>query len=748
MVGIPDNLHQVFNRFNLERTQRKLHDRFPGHYRAVVVETNDPLNMHRVRFKCPELHNFDLKPEECPFAVTAFEHGGKGTGSWSSPTIGDIIWVSFEKQHPYGPIWTGHAEPTRRRFYKLHATYQKPNIYVDEEGKSQGEDSFDWDPDYLPKDGRPYSQGLKDRYGTMFVMDATGFFPDEHKDKPAPNGSDAITESTVEFKENKEQPKANDPDSKMVAYITKVGHYFIIADMGYKWDEEFKGEFEEDYDDEKKRINNIKKLLHEDEAKTLEEDNQVYDQRRIEMRTDYGHKLEMRDVGYAAKGGYAAQSGKVESKGRENDFFEKENKKSDWDEKDQRWVKYRTKGGMLMQFMDMGFHPQEDTFVRRNRLEEIAGDVDKEDDEWQERDARQMRFITRYGFKFVLDDRGTDEKEADEKEEMHGNGWLLKGRRYAAWDSYQSGADSEDSPGRTIPQVSGGSPAYSPKFGEQSDPKGGRGFGIDVNEKNDLNRMLLYTPMSKALELNDRFGYVFLTTDMKQAISREWKYKSENEFATSICMGISDPEENTYSLKLDRSNAYNSLTTPMDQTFEARDGWVPTSEAFVEARDYQGRATVMSEELKLSSIHDHRQLQYLVLKDDSNVVLLHNKGGSKLQIYCVSDIEIISDADIKFTCQNYTVNCQKHVINAGGGQHVVDSSRHGSTVDLFAPNSNAFHVGCLPGPGAGPSSPQGDNAPSVSPDATPKLIPTNRKKKANQPYSDVSEEVIKDVEQL
>ena len=94
-----------------------LNKRFPGHYRALVVETNDPLNMMRIKFKCPDMHDFDLTPEQCPWAVPAPELGGKRAGRFVHPVIGDWVWITFERQHPYGPIWTGFADPTRRKVY-------------------------------------------------------------------------------------------------------------------------------------------------------------------------------------------------------------------------------------------------------------------------------------------------------------------------------------------------------------------------------------------------------------------------------------------------------------------------------------------------------------------------------------------------------------------------------------------------------------------------------------------------------
>ncbi len=736
-MKINDNINKIYSKFNRERLQPSLYTRYPGFYRALVVETNDPLNMHRIRFIMPEMHNFSLKdkPEDCPWAVPTFQHGGKGSGSWTSPCIGDYVWITFEKQHPYGPIWAGHAEPTRRRFYKLHAVFHKSNIYVDDQGQPKSVDTIAWEDTYLPKDNRPYSQGIKDRYGNMLLIDMTGFYPKEHEKPASTAGSDAIKGSPQEFREQKEKPKNNEPDLKMMAMVSKYGNYFIIGDQGYDWKAEFEGDFEKDHDKEKARTFNLKKLLNENEPKGEERD-----QRRIELRTEYGHKFEMRDVGWSSKKGWAATSGKTVSKSRPNDLFESPNTQSKYDKMDERWTKIRTKGGMLMQFMDMGFHPQDDDFVKRARVEEIGGKVDEEESSWQDRDARQMRFITRWGIKFVLDDRGSDEKQADTKESKHANGFLIKGRRKANWSKYLSNADNEEVKFRSLPTTSSGTPAYTPKHGDQGTEFG---FGIDVNEKNDLNRMLLYTPMSKALELNDKFGYIFLTTDMKKSISKPWLYKKENEFATSICMGISDPEKNTYSLKLDRSNTYTSLTTPLDQTWEARDGFVPSAEGFMEARDMDNRALIMSKYLKLAALHDPTVLKYLVLDDNTTFILLHNLQN-KIQLYSNTDIEIKAAANIRLhSGSDTTIKCSKFVVDASGTQFVVDGGGFGSTKPMFAPESHAYHIGVKAGTGAGPSSPKGGSAPPVIQAPTPNQIPAFRKKKSNNPYPDISMEVIK-----
>ena len=154
----------VWGGFFEERT-RDLFHRFPGWYRAIVVDTNDPQRMGRVRFKCPELHNFDIESQQCPWAIPAPSFGGKGAGSWVSPMRGDHVWIAFEKSHPYGPIWTAAADPTRRQMYPLPAVAGKTPKPVVVEGEENPKAPEDFDEQYHPKDGRPMSTGMHDRYG-------------------------------------------------------------------------------------------------------------------------------------------------------------------------------------------------------------------------------------------------------------------------------------------------------------------------------------------------------------------------------------------------------------------------------------------------------------------------------------------------------------------------------------------------------------------------------------------------------
>ena len=72
---------------------------FPGLYRAICVDSNDPRQMHRLLVQVPD--------------VTALE-----TSSWATPcqppgravhvpAAGDGVWVMFEAGDPDYPVWMG-----------------------------------------------------------------------------------------------------------------------------------------------------------------------------------------------------------------------------------------------------------------------------------------------------------------------------------------------------------------------------------------------------------------------------------------------------------------------------------------------------------------------------------------------------------------------------------------------------------------------------------------------------------------
>lgn len=780
-MQMTDNISQVWNSFFQQRTVN-LFNRFDGQYRAIVVETNDPLQMYRVRFKCPELHDFNLKPEECPFAVPAFALGGKNAGSWEAAMIGDTIWISFEKAHTYGPIWTGFAPGTRRKRYPLEQIYTKSPLAVDADGKPKDKPQ-DFDVDYLPKDFRPMSTGWRDRYGNSEINSFVGFFPIEHKEKPAPTGADGVSRSQFNVGD---KPKVNEPDRKYMGKLSKYGNYSICSDVGYFWnkDNDF-GEFkgigdplddggEEERTFEVDRYKYFLKLLNENEPNSIKDNNGKSDQRRFEIRTRAGHKFEMRDVGWSQKdGGLCGSVKKQNVKSRVEDGKYGGQILSKWEKSDERWMKFRTKGGHLIQMMDMGFNPEDDNFYKRKLIEECGSKPDLEDDaEWTKRDARQMRFVTRYGFKFVLDDRGTHTQKAEEEHQPHGNGLLLKGRRQAEAD-----------PDKGTP----------------------RGFGIEFNEKDELNTTRWYSPKSKLVELNDRKDYALVCTDMNGFISEEWKGLKENEFAKSIGMSF-DPEKDTYHLKLDKHNGYIRLKTSagndnsrnstngekfdkgdcwpeqnatekemekvdpvgLNQGLECRDGIRGGGEdgAWAELVDCDHRGIWFTRKNQMGIWRSRMgKDQFLMIMDkdgDEKIVIRHNEDGP-IQIYCKQDVQIKAERDITLQAgRDISLKADRDIIfeaqrqltgksgttidlDASGGQWQLAPDHTIQNVQDNAPQHTGFLPGAFPGPGAqsdtgGPSNPL-DGKPLTPLDQNPRE-PVDRGHTDNEPFDAVPDKVI------
>jgi len=765
-----DNLSEVWTSFFQQRTVN-LFNRFDGMFRALVVETNDPLQMQRIRWKSPDFHDFNMKVEDCPWAVPGFALGGKNAGLWESAMIGDMVWISFEKAHVYGPIWTGFAPGTRRRRYPLEQIYTKSPIAVDKMGKPTSA-PVEYLIDYLPKDYRPMANGWRDRYGNSEVDSFVGFFPIEHDkdpDKISPKNTDAL--ANANFTVGK-KPLLNRPDRKYLARTTKYGIYCIHSDIGYFWKKkgdvgEFKGIGDpldeggsEEFQFEEDRYKYFVKLYNENDPNTVDEfeEEQTADRRRYEIRTRVGHKFEMRDVGYAQKGGGRSVSKEIKDvKSRVEEGKYGGQMLSKWKKTDERWIKLRSKGGMIFQMMDTGFHPDKDEFYKKKLLEECGTDSDKEKDaKWTERDARQIRMMTRYGVKFVLDDRGTHPIDAVKESSPRGLGWLLKTRR--AWEE---------------------------------DPDGGtdRGFGFEAVDRDELNTTRWYTPKSKCIEMNDRKDYCLICSDMSTEISRPCEFLDENEFATSIAMTF-DPEKDTYHLKLDKRNGYIRLKTGagfdnkrrpkpepekyvgdkeigtkdqeakgeemkdapdltnevatgddvLNQGMEARDGKRGGGEdgAWTELVDLDHRGIWLSRKYGLGiwrSNLDKDQFIMIMDIDGQEKIVIRNHEDGPIQIYCKQDVQIVADRDINLYAKRDinmeaegTIRTQSGAktsviagssveMDGGGGMWQLN----GNATTQSVPDNAPEHTGYLPYafPGAGAQSPTGGGSATEPPGIAP-----------------------------
>ena len=711
-----DSLNVIWSKFFDQRT-KPLWDRFSGYYRAVVVETNDPLRMHRLRFKCPDMHDFDLKPEECPWAVPAFDMGTKRHGRWAHPYIGDWVWITFERNNPNAPVWVGLANPTRRKFYSYPSVFGKTPVPVNEEGKPQSPPA-DYNEEYLPKDERPMSHGWQDRYGNLELHSSTGFYPKEHDEAPAPAGADGVQKG--QFQASRNKPKINEPDVKQITKLSKYGNFIILGDQGYWWKKdggsgEFEGDFDKDEQFEIKRWKYLQRLLNEDQPASARDGSPVpfADQRRIEQKTRYGHKIEMRDVGWA-------QPGPIGSKSRPGEYdtpayLSKE------DKQDFRWIKLRTKAGMLIQLYDKGSHPNDDKFVKRKLIEETAHQTEEEHKYWKDKDARFIRVVTRYGFKFVLDDRGSDDKDAEGMENPRGNGALLKGRR---------------TPGAAVKRSEG-------------DP---RGFYFEFNENDELNHLTIGSPLGITFEQNDRYEYAMLATSLGGDYSRPWQKLKENEFLLKPMMA-EDPEHGAHHLKLDHENEYIRLKTRSgqgcspdhvvnetgvdagwaytEQGFEARDGSLGDG-PWVEVVDCDGRGIWFSHKNEVS-VWRARIGSYMIqyMDEQSKTICIVNGDpqdqDTAVKVLCSGTVDIYGadKVNIMSSIGNVNIKAENGNINLQAGETKL-------TIDHLKPQIRT-NAEITKDP---------DDAGSILFPDLPPIEPTDRGQTYNGPFEEVDSKVV------
>jgi hypothetical protein len=550
------------------------------------------------------------------------------------------------------------------------------------------------------------SNGISDRYGNLDFSSAIGFFPTEHKEKPPGPDSDPLQKQTstdgegvkVPYKQTTLPPEMNKPDGKFMVRLSKYGHLLLMGDQGYYWQKtresadqagEFYGDVEKDEEWETARWKYLQKLINEDSPQDV-------DQRRMMMWSRYGHKLEMRDVGW--------------NKTRDGEYGDP--RYISEDDKDQRWIKLRSKGGMLFQMSDMGFDPVEDVFVKRKLIEETGTKTEKENEYWKG-DARWMRLITRHGYKIALDDRDTDKKKSDTEENPQGYGILIKGRR------------SPSSQGTV----------------SEGDPKG---FYWEFNEHDQVNQTTWGSPLGTTVQINDKLQY-FMVGGGYRWYPKPWMGIKGNEFLEDPVVS-GDSESRSYHLKLDLHNEYLSLKTAggngsgpwgpvvnqiarqgIQQGLECRDGslgddpwtelvdlddrglWFSGKEKLVVCRARQGTNT--GDAIKICWWFDEKKRE---------VVIKNSEDNSKIQIACNGDVEIIAGGDVNISSrQNINIRSSSKVILMGGSGKLEVSS---GGIKI---NKVLYWYGWAPPVGI-----QSPSIPEVS--DTPQLKPTNRGTRYNQ----------------
>lgn len=694
-----------------------------GLYRALVVETNDPLNINRVRVVIPDFHDYDLDRSFCPWAHACPKIGGRGAFSFVAPTIGDWVWIKFEKDDPHVPVYIGFANPARRGHYAIPQIHTETLPVLNEDGSILDRPQA-YDSKYLPKDGRPMKTGWVDTYGNMDLSSAVGYFPVEHKQKPAPADLGPVDGTSITRRTS--PPVVNDPDLKYMLRMSKYGHIFLMSDQGYHWQKpdtsnnesesglgEFVGDQDKDYAYESKRWLSVQRLLSEDDPTSR-------DRRRMLQMTRYGHVFDMRDVGWA-------QEGPIASKSREGEYGPRRTLSKE-QTRDQRFVRLRTKGGMYFIMGDRGFHPNDDKYVKRR----LYDDLKKQDQDLEkywggDKDARFIGLMSRYGWKFVLDDRGSHPTNADKLENPRGLGILLKGRRRPGTYSNQSA-------------------------GRQS------GYFFQIMEKDEMNSLMMGSPMGHAMEMNDKYQYFMMSTTMGRKWSSEWKGFKEHEYVNRPLMN-KNPERNAHHLKLDHQNEYIRFKTrggrgpsPIDgvgsgvakrdlqQGLEARDGSNGDG-PWVELVDSQSRGIWMSRKHHLTILRGKKRKRYYLWfdEDKKEIVLYNGEPDCKVRVYSRGSIDLFANQNINLQAGG-SINMRAGRIRMQSSQvKLTISGAVRTTGRVLAEQFQGFLPGAMPGNGAQAPRPQGDDVDLIQMPVLPdKIEPSDRGKTYNGPFEGIS----------
>lgn len=631
----------IIDRISAFRQQRSkaLAGRFPGRYRAIVIDTNDPLQMHRIRVRIPELHDKLAQKERYPWAVPSPTMGGRRTGSWTHPIIDDWVWIEFEKDHPYAPVWVGFADPTRRKLYTYPSRYGLTPVPLDASA-DEVDIPDDVNPDYLPKDFRPMSSGFQDRYGNLDIHSAVGFFPIEHA--ILPTAQDAQTSPTISSPENDDvqlEPKANDPDSKFTARISKYGSMMLFSDIGYDWKiNEDKGEFQGDFNlDESYEISRwkyLQRVIHEDAPSDL-------DQRKSMMLTRYGHKLELRDVGW--------------NKTRIGEYLDEPRTIGDGPK--QMWMKFRTKGGHLIQMSDIGLDTENDEYVKRKILDEVSDQFLDQEDKFGD-DARFIRFVSRSGIKLAIDDREADNISSHNPSLANnkiGTGVLIKGRA-----------------------TPGSQTDYQNKSGDPT------GYYWQINERPGFNATTWGSPGGMATEISDEKQSIAISSRFPD-LPTSWKNLTDNEFLKQSLLDQNVTGQ-SHHLLIDHGreairiksragkgssplNPINSAASGIHQGLEIHDG--PSDDPWTELIDIDGRGFWLSRKQSLGVWRASNQSDIAVWINDATkeVVIYNNQPSSAVKLFCAGKIDIKAETINLEASEKISLKSPSITMETGGAQH-------------------------------------------------------------------------------
>lgn len=96
---------------------------YDGIYRGKVLSTADPNQVGRIKVQVLGVFGDDMKAADLPWAVPAqpiFCGSGSGFGQWAVPEVGSYVFVFFECNDVYQPVYFAeapdkvHGQPTER----------------------------------------------------------------------------------------------------------------------------------------------------------------------------------------------------------------------------------------------------------------------------------------------------------------------------------------------------------------------------------------------------------------------------------------------------------------------------------------------------------------------------------------------------------------------------------------------------------------------------------------------------------
>ncbi len=89
-------------------------DYYPGLFKGIVQDNNDPAQLCRLRVYIPEVHGDPSSTNDYPWALACLPYGGDhnqaanaGFGMVFIPPIKSTVWVSFEHGQLDKPVWLG-----------------------------------------------------------------------------------------------------------------------------------------------------------------------------------------------------------------------------------------------------------------------------------------------------------------------------------------------------------------------------------------------------------------------------------------------------------------------------------------------------------------------------------------------------------------------------------------------------------------------------------------------------------------